>query len=135
MVHKSIAIGAYVYPGWHACVERDNKFQPGWSEWDLVLNAPSRFPDHNQPRLPVGGTYDDSYPSTAQKQVGLAGEYGVDFFVYGVFWSRGKRVFEAALDNGFLGKDGGGDFPFALMWANRMPRGVSSRKTQTRPQD
>ena len=119
-----IKIGAYVYPGWHACSERDSKFPAGWSEWDLVLNAPKRFPDHNQPRLPVNGPYDDSVPSTANKQVGLARKYGVDFFVHSCFWSRGKRVFEAALDDGFLGADGGGDFPFSLMWANRMPRGV-----------
>ena len=57
----------------------------------------------------------------------------MDFFVYGFFWSRGKRVFEAALDNGFLGKDGGGDFPFALMWANRMPRGVLPVKHKPGP--
>ncbi len=120
----NIAVGAYVYPGWHACTERDSKFEHGWSEWDLVLNAPPRFPDHNQPRLPLEGPYDDSIPSTAQKQVRLASKYGIDFFVYGFFWSRRKRVFDAALDNGFLVKDGGGDFPFALMWANRMPRGV-----------
>lgn len=122
--NKNIAIGAYVYPGWHACAERDSKFVPGWSEWDLVLNAPPRFPGHNQPRLPLEGTYDDSVSSTARKQVELAVKYGVDFFVYGFFWSRGKRVFEAALDQGFLGIYGGGDFPFSLMWANRMPRGV-----------
>ncbi len=121
---NNLKIGAYVYPGWHACDERDSKFELGWSEWDLVLNAPSRFPGHNQPRLPLDGPYDDSIPSTAQKQVGLASKYGVDFFVYGFFWSRGKRVFDAALDQGFLVKNGGGGFPFALMWANRMPRGV-----------
>ncbi len=121
---NNIKIGAYVYPGWHACAERDSKFQPGWSEWELVLNAPPRFSGHNQPKLPLDGPYDDSVPSTSQKQVGLAREYGVDFFVHGFFWSRGKRVFEAALDNGFLCADGGGDFPFALMWANRMPRGI-----------
>jgi len=40
---NNIKIGAYVYPGWHACAERDSKFLPGWSEWDLVLNAPKRF--------------------------------------------------------------------------------------------
>lgn len=129
-----VKIGAYVYPGWHACAERDRHFPPGWSEWDLVLNAPSRFPDHNQPRLPVEGPYDDSVPSTAQKQVALAGEFGVDFFVYGFFWSRGKRVFEAALDKGFLNSKGGESFPFALMWANRMPRGVLPVKHKPGPE-
>lgn len=119
-----LAVGAYVYPGWHACPERDRNFPPGWCEWNLVLNAPSRFAEHNQPRIPLYGPYDDSLPSTSQKQVCLAREYGIDFFVHGFFWSRGKRVLGAALDNGFLGKDGGGDFPFSLMWSNRMPRGV-----------
>lgn len=119
-----ITIGAYVYPGWHACPERDRHFSAGWSEWDLVLNARSHFPGHNQPRIPLDGTYDDSTPATAQRQVRLAREFGVDFFVYGFFWSRGKRVFEAPLDRGFLGKGGGDGFPFSLMWANRMPRGI-----------
>lgn len=77
--YKSVAIGAYVYPGWHACPVRDLYFPSGWSEWDLVLNAPSRFPDHNQPRLPLNGPYDDSFPATARKQTELACEFGVDF--------------------------------------------------------
>jgi hypothetical protein len=131
---KAVTIGAYVYPGWHACPERDCQFPPGWSEWDLVLNAPSRFPGHNQPRLPLDGPYDDSFAKTARKQVKLAGEFGVDFFVYGFFGSRGKCVFESALDKGFLGKGGGGNFPFALMWANRMPRGVLPVKLDHGPE-
>jgi hypothetical protein len=57
------------------------------------------------------------------QQVRLARTYGVDLFVYGFFWFRGKRVFEGALDPGFLGL-GSVDFPFAVMWANRMPRRV-----------
>jgi hypothetical protein len=44
--------------------------------------------------------------------------------VHGFFWCRGKRVFEDALDLGFLGSTEGNNFPFALMWANRMPRRV-----------
>ena len=127
-------IGAYVYPGWHTCPERDRHFPHGWSEWDLVLNAPSRFSGHNQPRVPLDGPYDDSLPTTARKQVGLARKYGVDYFVYGFFWSRGIRVFESALNKGFLGKGGGGNFPFALMWANRMPRGVLPIKLNPGPE-
>ena len=120
-------VAAYVYPGWHPCPERDRGFPPGWSEWDLVLGAGPRFPGHEQPRVPLHGTYDDSRPETASKQVRLARSHGVDVFVYGFFWSRGKRVFQDALDQGFLGRaDGAGPaaFPFALMWANRMPRKV-----------
>ncbi len=116
-------VAAYIYPGWHACPERDRGFPPGWSEWDLVLEAEPRFPGHEQPRIPLHGPYDDSLPETASKQIHLARTYGVDVFVYGFFWSRGKRVFESALDHGFLGL-ASADLPFAVMWANRMPRKV-----------
>lgn len=130
---KPVKIGAYVYPGWHTCLERDRNFPTGWSEWDIVLNAPSRFPGHNQPRIPLGGVYDDSLSSTSRQQVALALTYGVDFFVYGFFWSRGKRVFEDALDKGFLDHGCKSDFPFSLMWANRMPRGVLPVKLNSGP--
>lgn len=116
-------VAAYVYPGWHACPERDRGFPPGWNEWELVLRAEPCFPGHEQPRVPLHGPYDDSLPETAAHQVHLARSHGVDIFVYGFFWSRGKRVFEGALDRGFLG-GGAEDFPFAVMWANRMPRKV-----------
>ncbi len=119
----TVTLAAYVYPGWHPCPERDRGFPAGWSEWDLVLEAQPRFPGHEQPKVPLHGPYDDSLPDTASKQVLLARSHGVDLFVYGFFWSRGKRVFEGALDRGFLGAEGR-DFPFAVMWANRMPRRV-----------
>ena len=44
--------------------------------------------------------------------------------MFGFFWCRGKRVFQDALDVGFLGSPSGRRFPFAVMWANRMPRRV-----------
>lgn len=117
-------IAAYVYPGWHACPVRDRTFPNGWSEWDLVYAAEPLFEGHRQPRLPFMGRYDDALPATAQTQVELARQHGVDSFIYGFFWNRGQRCLNRALDEGFLGAGGGGDFPFALMWANRMPRGV-----------
>ena len=58
------------------------------------------------------------------ERIALAHEHGVDAFVFGVFWCRGKRVFERGLDDGFLGSPEGARVPFACMWANRMPRRV-----------
>ena len=124
---------AYVYPGWHGCPERDSFFPAGWSEWDLVYQARPFFKGHRQPNLPLNGRYDDSQPATAQQQVQLATEHGVSGFVYGFFWSRGKRVFEAALRDGFLGSPPGRTYPFALMWANRMPRRVLPIKKPAAP--
>ncbi len=119
---------AWVYTGWHSCPERDRMFG---SEWDLVFNAKPHFEGHNQPRLPLLGRYDDSLRETAAMQVSWAMSYGIDLFVYGIFWSRGKRVLEKALDQGFLGLEP--RMPFAVMWANRMPRGVQPVKDSRQP--
>ena len=113
---------AYVYPGWHPIAERDASFYPGFTEWDLVEQCRPRFAGHAQPRLPLWGRYDDRDPVAVARTVDAARAHGIDGLVYGLFWCRGKRVFEAALDLGFLGGDH--EMPFAVMWANRMPRRV-----------
>jgi hypothetical protein len=117
-------VAAYVYPGYHATPERDAAFYPGFVEWDLVEQATPRFPGHAQPRLPLLGRYDDRDPAEVGRRLRLAVANGIDAFVYGFFWCRGKRVFQDALDLGFLGSPEGRALPFAVMWANRMPRRV-----------
>jgi len=115
---------AYVYPGWHPIPERDQSFYPGFTEWDLVYGSGPRHPGHVQPRLPSWGRYDDRDPREVGRRIALARDHGVDGLVYGFFWCRGKRVFQDALDLGFLGSEEGKRTPFAVMWANRMPRRV-----------
>ncbi|MCE9572105.1 MAG: glycoside hydrolase family 99-like domain-containing protein [Deltaproteobacteria bacterium] len=115
---------AYVYPGWHPTPERDASFYPGFTEWDLVYDSSPRFDGHVQPRLPLWGRYDDRDPVAVGRRVALCRDHGIDGLVYGFFWCRGKRVFQDALDHGYLGSPEGQQFPFALMWANRMPRRV-----------
>jgi len=117
-------IAAYVYPGWHPIAERDESFYAGFTEWDLVYPSRPRFDGHVQPRLPRDGRYDDRDSVDVERRVRLATAYGVDALIYGFFWCRGKRVFQSALDDGFLGAPVGGEVPFAVMWANRMPRRV-----------
>ncbi|RMG12689.1 MAG: hypothetical protein D6731_13385 [Planctomycetota bacterium] len=117
-------VAAYVYPGWHPIPERDRSFHPGFTEWELVAACRPRFPGHAQPKVPLLGPYDDRDPDEVGRRVRLALDHGIDAFVYGVFWCRGKRVFEQALEQGFLGSPEGRAAPFAVMWANRMPRRV-----------
>ena len=117
-------VAAYVYPGWHPIPERDASFHPGFTEWELVEGCRPRFEGHAQPKIPLWGPYDDRDPAEVGRRVRLVAEHGVDALIYGFFWCRGKRVFQDALDQGFLGSAEGRDFPFALMWANRMPRRV-----------
>lgn len=115
---------AYVYTGWHPTPERDESFHPGFTEWELVRACRPRFEGHHQPRVPQLGEYDDRDPTQVALRLRLAATHGVDALVYGVFWCRGKRVFEAGLDRGFLGGELGATMPFACMWANRMPRRI-----------
>jgi len=127
-----VRVVAYVYPGWHSIPERDAAFYPGFTEWDLVYECSPRFPGHVQPRLPLWGRYDDRDPIEVGRRVTLCRDHGIDALVYGFFWCRGKRVFEDALDLGYLGSPEGATFPFAVMWANRMPRRVLPvRRTDT----
>ena len=119
-----VRVLAYVYPGWHPIPERDESFYPGFTEWDLVYDCRPRFEGHVQPRLPRWGRYDDRDPVEVARRVELCRAHGVDGLVYGFFWCRGKRVFQDALDHGFLGGPHGDTYPFAVMWANRMPRRV-----------
>jgi hypothetical protein len=121
---RPLRVLAYVYPGWHPIPERDQRHYSGFTEWDLVVAGRPQFPGHAQPRLPLLGRYDDRDPAAVERRVVLCRDHGVDGLVFGFFWCRGKRVFQDALDLGFLGSPSGGRFPFALMWANRMPRGV-----------
>jgi hypothetical protein len=111
---------AYVYTGWHPVPERDAAFHPGFTEWELVQACRPRFPGHAQPKVPALGEYDDRDPAALGARIGLAHAHGVDAFVFGVFWCRGKRVFEDGLDRGFLGGPLGATVPFACMWSNRM---------------
>jgi hypothetical protein len=119
-----VRVLAYVYPGWHSIPERDAAFYPGFTEWDLVYASTPRFDGHVQPRLPLWGRYDDRDPIAVGRRVQLCRDHGIDGLVYGLFWCRGKRVFEDALELGFLGSPEGQRMPFAVMWANRMPRRV-----------
>ncbi len=121
---SAVRVLAYVYPGWHPIPERDVSFHPGFTEWELVYASKPRFPGHVQPRLPLHGTYDDRDPVAVGRRVALCRDHGIDGLVYGFFWCRGKRVFEDALDLGYLGSSEGRSTPFAVMWANRMPRRV-----------
>ena len=115
---------AYVYTGWHPIPERDAAFHPGFTEWELVRACRPRFPGHAQPKVPLLGEYDDRDPAAVGARLELGLRHGIDAFVFGVFWCRGKRVFEQGLDRGFLGSAVGRTAPFACMWANRMPRRV-----------
>ncbi|MBU1108146.1 MAG: glycoside hydrolase family 99-like domain-containing protein [Candidatus Riflebacteria bacterium] len=121
---SQLKIGAYYYPGWHPCKIRDASFPRGWSEWDLLKLCQPRFEGHEQPKIPLWGYENEADPEVFDKKLQAAHAYGVDFFVFASYWSRGKRLLEGALNQGFMQARSRGKTEFALMWANRMPRKV-----------
>lgn len=121
---SELKIGAYYYPGWHGCRVRDKAFPKGWSEWDLVKECRPRFDGHDQPKEPLWGYEDESDSAVFARKIDTAHEYGINFFCFAYYWSRGQRLLEGALDRGYLGASNRNRTKFALMWANRMPRKV-----------
>ncbi len=112
----------YIYPGWHKEPARKNRDGEILNEWDLVLNARSVLREQRQPKIPLF-IYDDSDVKAAEYQIDLAMEYGIDCFIYCLYWSRGKRVLYKPLE-AFLQSKLNTKIKFAVMWANRMPRGI-----------
>jgi hypothetical protein len=109
---------AYYFPNWHKDARNAEWFGPGWDEWILLNGARPRFEGHRQPRLPLGGSFDESSPESAAHQIEMAREYGVDGFLVDYYWYDDGPYLERGLDEGLLGADNSADIEFALMWAN-----------------
>lgn len=122
-------LAAWVYNGWHPCAERDEHFGPGWTEWELLRGARPHFDGHVPPSGPAEGAYDDRDPAVWDARIATAKRSGVDVLVSGWFWSRGKKVFDDALSQGFLRSERRDELRFAVFWANRMPHRVLPLRT------
>lgn len=109
-----VEICAYYYPGWH---DRPNV---PYSEWDLVRRAEPYFQGHYQPRVPIGGYYDDTQRATVEAQAALASRYGVDAFIFLWYWKRGRIELEQPLIQ-FTQLNIA--MRFSLMWCWKMPKG------------
>ncbi|MGC8927072.1 MAG: glycoside hydrolase family 99-like domain-containing protein [Myxococcota bacterium] len=119
----NIIKAVYIYPGWHKEPFRRNDRGEVLDEWGLLKKAGPKFAGHRQPRKPLK-IYDDSLIESAEWQISLAKEYNINAFIYCFYWSFGRRVLYRPLDEAFLGSNINTRINFAIMWANRMPRGI-----------
>ena len=110
-------ITAYYFPNYHADTKNEEFHGKGWTEWELMKIARSRFPGHQQPKIPVWGYEDEADPAVMAKKIDTAKANGVDAFIFDWYWYDGPYL-QRALDEGFLPAVNGKDFKFALMWAN-----------------
>jgi len=113
-----IKLGAYYFPGYHRDPATDRWHGAGWTEWDVLATARPRYTGHNQPKSAAWGRFDESDPVWARRQVDIAAQHGIDFFIYDWYWYENGPFLNGALDRGYLGLEGPLPTKFALMWAN-----------------
>lgn len=114
-------VAVYYFPNYHADATNAKWHGKGWTEWELVKAAKSRFPGHQQPNVPAWGYFDESDPKWAAKEIDLAADHGVDVFIYDWYWYEavaGNKYLHDQLEKGFLKAPNRNRLKFSLMWAN-----------------
>lgn len=118
MAPSSPQVLAYYFPGYHPDPLVAEWHGAGWTEWELVKAAHPRFEDHRQPIVSAWGTFDESDPAWAARQVDLAADHRLTGFLFDWYWYNGRPFLQGALENGFLKAPNRERLKFALMWAN-----------------
>ena len=109
---------AYYFPNWHQNPQNDKWHGKGWTEWNVLKCATSRFPGHKQPKIPLWGYEDESDPSVMNKKIQAASSHGIDGFIFDWYWYEDGPYRIKCLDEGFLKAPDRGDLKFSIMWCN-----------------
>lgn len=107
---------AIYFPQFHAIPENDKWWGNGFNDWQLVENAKPLFKGHEQPKLPLDGTYNPCEKETLMKQARLAKQYGIYGFMLYHYWFDGKLLLEKPLETLLNNPDI--DINFCVCWAN-----------------
>jgi hypothetical protein len=113
-----IRVGCYYFPNYHVDPRNEKVHGPGWTEWQLVRHATSRFPGHQQPKVPAWGYEDESKPAVMEKKIDAAVDHGIDHFLFDWYHYEDGPFLERCLEQGFLKARNVGRMDFGLMWAN-----------------
>ncbi|NDB96305.1 MAG: hypothetical protein EBZ78_09130 [Verrucomicrobia bacterium] len=111
-------MGCYYFPNYHPDPRNEKIHGRGWTEWQLVRHATPRFPNHQQPKMPVWGYEDESKPEVMEKKIDAAVDHGIDHFLFDWYHYEDGPFLERCLEQGFLKARNVNRIDFALMWAN-----------------
>lgn len=118
---RETEVYAWYFPNWHPDERNEKWHGTGWTEWEVVKNARPRFEGHKQPKVPLWGYEDESDPHAMEKKIETAKSYGIDGFLWDMYWFEDGPYRLEALNKGFFGASNNEDFKIALMWCNHDP--------------
>lgn len=107
---------AIYFPQFHSIPENDKWWGKGFHDWQLVENAKPLFGGHNQPKIPLLGTYNPCEKDVLIKQADLATKYGIYGFMIYHYWFDGKLLLEKPLETFLNNPDI--NIKFCVCWAN-----------------
>ncbi|SDE41694.1 Glycosyltransferase WbsX [Mucilaginibacter pineti] len=114
-----ITVAVYYFPNYHPGDSRNSKEKgPGWSEWELVKAAKSRFAGHRQPRVPLWGYTNEADPKQMAQKIAAAAANGINAFIFDWYYYDDGPFLEKALEQGFMKAPNNDLLKFSLMWAN-----------------
>ena len=115
---KDVRVGCYYFPNYHVDPRNEKIHGPGWTEWQLVRHATSRFLGHQQPKVPLWGYEDESRPEVMERKIDAAVDHGIDHFIFDWYHYEDGPYLERCLEQGFLKARNVDRIDFGLMWAN-----------------
>ncbi|MGI8905400.1 MAG: glycoside hydrolase family 99-like domain-containing protein [Candidatus Sumerlaeaceae bacterium] len=114
---RAFDVATIYFPSWHPDDHYSAWFGEGWNEWQLLMNAPQRYPGQTFLK-PDSKPFNEADPAHMARQVDLAADHGIDVFIFDWYWYSGVRFIEGALTDGFLKASNRNRMKYALMWAN-----------------
>lgn len=111
-------VAAYYFPSYHPDPRNEERYGPGWTEWDLIRAAKPRFEGHAQPKVPLWGYEDESDPNVMARKIDAAADHGVTAWIFDWYWHDRGPYLDRCLERGFLKARNRDRVKFALMWAN-----------------
>ena len=116
---QSYDVAAYIWPAYTGDEPRTRTFWPeGIGEWQSVMNAVKKTPDHSWPRKPLWGYVNEADPYVMEMEIAAAADHGVNVFIYDWYWYDRRPFLEQCLNQGYLQAKNRERVKFYLMWAN-----------------